>query len=139
MNVLVPIDDSAPARAALEYAVTTHPDADITALHAASPSVSTYDVGVSAADIERRIEVEKRNAKPLLETARRIAAEHDASVTTETVVGVPSRAIVSFAAENDIEQIVLGSHGRAGVSRVLLGSVAEGVMSRASVPVTVVR
>ena len=54
-------------------------------------------------------------------------------------VGRPTRTIVEYADEHDIDQIVMGSHGRSGMSRILLGSVAEIVVRRATVPVTVVR
>lgn len=138
MNVLVPIDDSEPGRAAVEHAVTTFPDADITVLHVVNPSMSTYRSDTHF-NFERLVELEEEKAETLFETAREIADDHDASVATETVVGEPIRDIVAFAEENDIDQIVIGSHGRSGVSRVLLGSVAEQVVRRASIPVTVVR
>ena len=140
MHVLVPIDESEPARAAVEHAVTTFPDADITALHVVNPSMSMYRSD-SSLDFERLVDLEEEKAESLFETAREIAAEHDheGSLTTETVVGEPIRDIVEFAEENDVDQIVIGSHGRSGVSRVLLGSVAEQVVRRGSMPVTVVR
>jgi nucleotide-binding universal stress UspA family protein len=46
---------------------------------------------------------------------------------------------VDYAAEHDIDHIVVGSHGRTGASRILLGSVAETVARRSPVPVTIVR
>lgn len=138
MRVLVPIDDSDPARVALEHAVTTYPDATIVALHVVNPSQAMYG-GDRAYNYDRVVEIEQENADELLETAREMADEHDVSLTTETVVGVPARSIVEYAAGNDVDHIVLGSHGRSGMSRILLGSVAEQVVRRASVPVTVVR
>jgi len=138
MRVLVPIDDSDPAREALEHAITTFPDAEITVLHVINPSLVMRH-GEMAYDYERLMGLEEEEAETLFETAREIADDHDASVTTEIVIGRPSRGIVEFATENDVDQIVLGSHGRSGVSRVLLGSVAERVVRRAPVPVTVVR
>ncbi len=61
------------------------------------------------------------------------------SVERVIEVGRPTKVIVEYADEHDINQIVMGSHGRSGMSRILLGSVAEIVVRRASVPVTVVR
>ena len=49
-----------------------------------------------------------------------------------TVTGSPSREIASYAAQHGIDLIVLGTHGRTGVSRALLGSVAEAVVRRAT-------
>ena len=138
MDILVPIDDSDPARAALEYAAETYPDVSVTALHVINPSMTMFR-GEMSYDYERLMDIEEEKAETLLETAREIGEEYDVSVTTETVIGKPARRIVEYAAENEVDQIVLGSHGRSGVSRVLLGSVAEQVVRRATVPVMVVR
>ena len=47
--------------------------------------------------------------------------------------------ILDFVAENSIDLIVMGTHGRSGMTRVLMGSVAEGVVRKATCPVMVVR
>ncbi|SDK73325.1 universal stress protein [Natronorubrum texcoconense] len=138
MHVLVPTDGSEPARAALEHAITTFPDANVTLLHVIDPALTMYR-GEMSYDYQRLIKLETERAETFLDAAREFADERDASVTTEILLGTPVRSIVEFATENDVDQIVLGSHGRSGVSRVLLGSVAERVVRRASVPVTVVR
>lgn len=138
MRILVPLDDSDPARAALEHALETFPEADVTVLHVVNPSVSAYQSDAPY-NFPRAVELEEEKAEALFETVRELAAEHGGSIETETVVGSPPRGIVEFAEENDVDGIVLGSHGRSGVSRVLLGSVAEQVVRRAQVPVTVVR
>jgi len=54
------------------------------------------------------------------------------------VEGRPADAITAYADDHDIDAIVMGSRGRSGVSRVLLGSVAGTVVQDSSVPVTVV-
>ncbi|MFC6718051.1 universal stress protein [Natrialbaceae archaeon GCM10025810] len=140
MNLLVPIDDSDPARAAIEHAVTTFPDADITVLHVVDPETAMYRTDAPF-NFERLLDIEEEKAETLVESAREIAEErgHDGSLTTEIVIGDPVRTIVSFAEDHGIDQIVVGSHGRSGVSRMLLGSVAEQVVRRASMPVTVAR
>ena len=53
--------------------------------------------------------------------------------------GSPVEEILQFAEQKGIDLIVMGSHGRTGLSRLLLGSIAEGVMRKASCPVLVVR
>ena len=50
-----------------------------------------------------------------------------------------ARTIVEHAKDDGFDHIVMGSHGRSGVSRILLGSVAEKVVRSSTVPVTVVR
>jgi len=51
----------------------------------------------------------------------------------------PAEAIVSYAERNGYRHIIVGSEGRTGAKRMLLGSVAEDVVTRAHCPVTVVR
>jgi nucleotide-binding universal stress UspA family protein len=50
-------------------------------------------------------------------------------------LGKPSEEIVRYAAEHEIDLIVMGTHGREGIARALIGSVAETVVRRASCPV----
>jgi nucleotide-binding universal stress UspA family protein len=69
----------------------------------------------------------------------KIAATLDVPVTTEVIVGSPARAIIGRSAEPDIDLVVMGTHGRSGVSHLLLGSVAERVVHGARCPVLTVR
>ena len=55
------------------------------------------------------------------------------------VMGDPAGEIVRIADEEKVDSIVLGTHGRTGLSRLLMGSVAEGVVRRAPCPVLVYR
>lgn len=63
----------------------------------------------------------------------------DRPVETEIRQGSPAREVVDFATEEGIDVIVMGTHGRAGVDRLLLGSVAERVVRSSPVPVLTVR
>ncbi|THE63952.1 universal stress protein [Salinadaptatus halalkaliphilus] len=136
MHVLVPIDDSDPADAALEYAVTEFPDADITALHVIDPYETSLSSWLGGDEFSERLE---EDAAELLAAATERAAEHDTSIDTERVVGKPSTEIPKYVEELDVDRVVIGSHGRRGSARVLLGSVAEQVVRRVPVSVTVVR
>lgn len=61
------------------------------------------------------------------------------TVTTAGVRGSPSDALVAYANEEDIDLIVMGTHGRSGLDRILVGSVAEHVVRNAPAPVVTVR
>jgi nucleotide-binding universal stress UspA family protein len=141
-RVLVPIDDSDRSTKALEYALKQYPDAEITVLHVLDPSSdAVYTGGEISIDLDVR-EVRERHkhlAEDLLEEAVETASRHGIEIDTATRVGKPARAILEYVEEEDVDHIVVGSHGRSGVSRVLLGSVAETVTRRSPVPVTVVR
>ena len=125
-NVLIPTDGSPLSKDALEYAIATFPDGNITLIHVLDPRYTAPD------DDELRPE---RKFTDFLDLAKR----HNIEVEIETRVGHPSREIVTYSEENDIDEIMMGSHGREGASRILLGSVAERVLRRAPVPVTIVR
>jgi nucleotide-binding universal stress UspA family protein len=139
-RLLVPIDGSDPADAALEFALEEHPDADITVLSVIDPTDVGYgSIEAAPSTFEHLQESAEERIEQVLDEAKALAEEHGMDVTAETVIGMPSRAIVEWAENNDIDGIVIGSHGRRGVTRVLLGSVAESVVRRSPVPVTVVR
>ncbi|WP_254862978.1 universal stress protein [Halovivax gelatinilyticus] len=138
MNVLVPIDESDPAMEAVEHVIREYPDASVTLLHVIEPNTYLYGDGAAYA-YDSLIEPRRDAAENLFDAARESAGERDRPFETETVVGIPARKIVEFAGDGEFDHIVIGSHGRSGPTRVLLGSVAERVLRRAPCPVTIVR
>ena len=138
MDVLVALDDSDPAWEALEYTLTEHGDAKITVIHVVDPSETVYGE-YAHFGVESLIEERTEQAEELYDRARERAEEFDIDIQTETIVGQPARAVVEYATDNEFDHVVVGSHGRRGFSRVLLGSVAETVARRVPVPVTIVR
>ena len=136
-RVLVAVDGSEQSTEALEHAINEHPEADLIAIHVIDILAGMY--GEHYVDYQEIRTGQEQRAEGVLNTAEEIAAEHDRELTPETIVGKPATAIVDAAEEQDVDQIVIGSRGRSGVSRVLLGSVAETVVRRSPVPVTVVR
>lgn len=141
-TVLVPVDGSPQSDRALDHAFEQFPDAEIVALTAVDPVAAGYasapgpDAGGYPGEW---IEQAQDRADSILDDAVERAAEHDREVDTVRVTDRPARAIVDYADEEGVDHIVIGSHGRTGVTRVLLGSVAENVVRRAPCPVTVVR
>jgi len=63
----------------------------------------------------------------------------ESDVMTAIVRGQTAPAILRYADENDIDLIVIGTHGRTGLDRLVVGSVAEHVVREASVPVVTVQ
>ncbi|SER10026.1 universal stress protein [Natrinema salaciae] len=141
-HVLVAVDNSDQSTEALEFACTEYPDATITALYVLDPGDFYAVSGIEGTAMANYDEIESHHqerAEGILEDARERATEHGVDLETEHVVGGVSRSIVDYAADNDVDHIVVGSHGRTGASRILLGSVAETVARRSPVPVTIVR
>jgi len=136
MAILVPYDGSEPAQKAVDHALDRWDDHDLVLLRVIEAADGSLEAGVDLLK-ERLKESRQEGAVELTdELLDRLA---DVEYEVEAVVGKPAREIVEFADANDSEHIIIGSHGRSGPSRVLLGSVAERVVRRASTSVTVVR
>lgn len=129
-TLLVPMDDSEPARAALKHALSIHPDDDITVLHV----VDDLEAGYGGGPAGKVDEIEPE----FFEDVRAVAEEYGRTVETTVVEGTSADRILEYARDEGVDQIVMGSEGRSGVSRMLLGSVAENVTRKARIPVTIV-
>ncbi|MFW5905368.1 MAG: universal stress protein [archaeon] len=138
VHILVPMDGSPMAERALDHALSLHPDARCTVLHVIDYIEESYSARALIGGEKLRERAQAR-AENLFEDAAAIADEHGAEIDTATAIGDPAREIVDYAEDHDVALIVIGSHGRSPMSRILLGSVAETVTRRAPVPVTVVR
>lgn len=141
-RILVAFDGSDPAVRALEYTFEVFPDAEVTALTVIDMS-SRYGYGAEfelVLPTQEQLEEERHRAATVLEQALEDVApdRRDNRVETIVEVGKPAATILERATGNEVDQIVMGTHGRTGVSRVLFGSVAESVVRRSEVPVVVV-
>jgi nucleotide-binding universal stress UspA family protein len=127
-TILVPIDGSAPSLAALDHAVTLASDygAGVEVLHV----VPTED----PMSPQARAEVTGQ-MQTAVDLATHTLGDRLAYTMTE---GDPESEIIN-AASDDIDLIVIGTHGRVGRLHSLLGSVAEGVVRNAPCPVLTVR
>ncbi|WP_181693331.1 universal stress protein [Natronomonas sp. LN261] len=145
-HVLVPMDGSPLSKQALRIALEEYPDTAVTVLHVIDPSEPGYSYPAefdpdveplhgSEEWYERAEELEDE----LLSEAEGTAEDYDAELTLETAVGTPGREIVDLASESDIDQIIIGSHGRSDEEEPLLGSVTETVVFRSPVRVLLVR
>ncbi|QLG63158.1 universal stress protein [Halorarum salinum] len=136
-RILVAFDGTDQSVDALEYAAAEWPDAELTLLYVIDPAEAGLSAGRGVpSGAEEWYERTKASAEATLADG---AALVDREVGTATEVGKPSEAIVEYAGGGDVDLVVIGSHGRRGISRMVLGSVAEEVVRASPVPVTVVR
>ncbi len=80
--------------------------------------------------------------RAIIDNARKAIISHDignAAIMTAVLQGHPSDELNAYAENNAIDLIVIGTHGRRGLDRLLIGSVADKVIRGAKVPVLVVR
>jgi len=137
-QILAPVDFSDAAESAVRHAeeIAETYDANLHLLHVIEEAAYTSAYGVDP-PLTSHEEVMYRVEKNL---AKRVREEiGDGRVEVAATVGYAPWTIVDYAKENDIDLIVIATHGRSGLNRILLGSVAERVLRRAPVPVFLVR
>ena len=143
-SVLLPVDDREHACRACSLAAEFFSDGTLVLLHVVNPSDAGYSRESAMPSVaEDWYEQHIEKADELFDSLEtHIDEQTDGSVfTTErrTEVGQPARTIVEQVESGEFDHVVMGSHGRRGISRLLLGSVAETVVRRSPVPVTVVQ
>lgn len=136
-QVLVPFDDSEQAHEALEYTFTEHPEDDLTVIHAIDPTEWGSIMPGSSGEENREGEARKQS-NSIQSKAQTVADNYGVNITTTADSGSPSNVITQYANNNDMDHIIIGSHGHSGTKRLRLGSIAEEVARKASVPVTII-
>lgn len=128
-QILVPTDYSAAAERALTCAVelAVRHDASVTLLNASDAPVRDYYPGGFAADREAM--------------ERLVAAHRQEGVTINIIQrdGPAAEAILRAANDLEADLIVMGTHGRSGLGRAVLGSVTDRVVRSTEIPVLTVR
>ncbi len=130
-RILIPTDFSPTADAALAYAAKLSAKtgaAALIALHVVSPVYY-----LEAADLALLLREAREVAQRALDRLRPVPSR------TLLVNGVPHEAIVETARSVGADLIVMGTHGRSGLQRLVLGSVAENVLRHAPCPVLTLR
>jgi len=138
-RILVPLDGSETSERALTVAVdfAAAVGAEIVLCHVVDLARAAAMSGGEAQLVAGCLNALRDEGIAILtEGEGRVAGR--ARVSTRIVDGSPVDAIEKLAAEISANYIVLGSHGRTGLTRVVLGSVAEGVVRAAAIPVIVV-
>ena len=137
-DILLPTDGSAGMETVIDHAADlagAH-DATLHALYVAdTASLTEVPIEASMEGVSQALQQEGETA--LEQVERRVA--DDVSVATDLIEGSPAREITTYAAENPADIVVMGTHGRSGMDRLLLGSVAERVVRSSPVPVLTVR
>lgn len=137
-HVLVPTDFSDSAGYAMDVA-TTFVDAtgSMTLLHVIELPVA-FAGEVPTSEFARDLDTEA--ARALDAELKRVKRESGISVSTKNRIGYPgAQTLAALDADPSIDLVVVGSHGRTGIKRVVLGSVAEKVARHARCPVLVAR
>jgi universal stress protein A len=142
-KILCAVDFSEPSRIAMLEAAALARDADaaLVVAHVYQPPrgsmVATDMLAPAPAEVEATVaEDAERRLRPWVDEAGKVA---DRAVEPRVVPGAAAERIVALARELGADLVVLATHGRTGLARVLLGSVAERVVREAPCSVLVVR
>jgi nucleotide-binding universal stress UspA family protein len=141
-HILVPLDGSALAEQILSHALAlgTAMRAEYTLLQAIEPVVLGYAPAAYAAGLDDRLMAEARaEAQIYLDQVAAPLRNEALRVRTQVVVGPPAPAILDYARAHSVDLIAMATHGRGGVARMLLGSVADKVVRLAKCAVMLVR
>ena len=143
-TILVPTDGSPTADRALrealdlasEIGATLHVLYVVDTSAAGWAAIGDEEFGV---EVNQGLEYLRKEGEEA--TAEAIEAAREAGVEVVTAIddGTPYRGILEYAEEQDIDLLVMGTHGRTGLDRYLLGSTTERVVRRSPVPVLTVR
>jgi nucleotide-binding universal stress UspA family protein len=144
-RILVPLDGSDWSFRAAKYAIkiAKMANAEIVCVHAVVSLPSTAYANVHAGVlIPRYVEESKKEAQKWYDEVNIIAKKSGVvRLSADTILDVSSvaDAIISYTERNNVDLIIMGTKGRTGLKKFLLGSVASGVLSHAKCPVLVVR
>lgn len=138
-RILVPLDGSPLAEEAISPATDLAGalGADLILLETVAPSI--YEAAVGAPPLPLLAEADLAKGRNYLNSlaVRLQAAGRPAFV--ETSIGDPATQIAAVARDRDVDAIAMATHGRSGLARLVLGSVAMGTLQRVQVPILLVR
>ncbi|NPA62554.1 MAG: universal stress protein [Methanococci archaeon] len=138
-KIVVPTDGSDVSLEAAKHAIAIAKEFDSELYAIYVVDVSPF-VGLPAEGSWELIsELLKEEGKEALKKVKKLAEEEGLTIHTEMLEGVPATEIVEFAEKKKADLIVMGTTGKTGLERILLGSVAERVIKNAHCPVLVVK
>lgn len=140
-KILVPVDFSAHSEEAIRVAadLSQRYDAAVTLLHVYEPVAYALPEGY-VLYTPLQLESLLSELGKALEVSRKKAVESGArNVEARQIDGAPAHEIAEFARTGNFDLVVMGSHGRRGFNRLLMGSVAENVMRQVQCPVLSVK
>lgn len=136
-NILLPTDGSDSMAEVIDHAAElalTH-DATLHGIYVVNTaSLSDLPMESSWDGVSQALSDEGKRALEEVESRA-----DDLDLETSLVEGSPAKEICRYATANDCDVIVMGTHGRSGVDRLLLGSVAERVVRSSEIPVLTIR
>jgi universal stress protein A len=140
-SILVPVDYSEPSRRALELALSLARGVRVTVVHVWDRPAYVGEEVVAHADGSRRSlsELIRSNAeRDMTEFLGQVSVPAGTTLEHHLISGDPVSAIIAEANKPGYDVLVVGTHGRTGVTKLLLGSVTERLIRLSPIPVLTV-
>ncbi len=143
-KILVPLDGSPLAECVLPHVETIAKGCgvvSVTLLRVVEPfNVPSGEGGaIRPEDLERISQQNKETAQDYLNRVIRKNKYPGASIESKVITGLAADTITDYATKNEVDLVVMATHGRSGISRWVMGSVADRVVRSTCVPVLLVR
>ncbi len=145
-SVLVPLDGSALAECTLSHVKNLFKDGSVKEVTLLNVVKVDIPWALGSAEYPKRIDLNAIR-EPLFNASRKYLADMESrlgsegiKVKTDSVEGNrPADTIVEYAQENGMDLIIIGTHGYSGLKKLLLGSVAFGVLNQSHIPILLIR
>ena len=140
-NILVPYDDSPLSIKALKIALNMAKnfDSTVSVIICLTMPITGFwirDVGLNKTVMENQKKAAEKSAKKVQGIAKKVGVPINVNIIKTD--SIPKR-IITFAKTFKIDLIVMGSHGRTGWDKIVLGNVANGVLQKVPMPVMIIK
>jgi nucleotide-binding universal stress UspA family protein len=137
-SILCPMDFSDASKNAYRYACEFAKSmrSKVILLNVIEPRPIAADMSLNYIPLEEDLAAAAReDFIPLVSEAEAKGVD----VSADVMIGIPAEVILQQIADLDVSMLIMGSHGKTGLSRLLMGSVAEAVVRKAAIPVLIVK
>ena len=139
-NILVPIDFSTSSYQVFElgHCLARQNGANLHLIHVIDP-IYYQEQQPRKSDLEFIHKIRFENAKEELRKFKFGVPHSEVEITEVLIEGIPHKEILNYSRQNDIDMIVIASHGWTNLSHMLMGSIADKIMRQSDVPVICVK
>jgi nucleotide-binding universal stress UspA family protein len=136
-KIVVAVDGSPHSLKAMEWAMdmATRYDAQIATVTVVKPP----EFSPTISEVDEFYEDAENHCRPMLQKLQELGKEHGLDVNTQILRGHPAESIVKYAYDNTVDLIITGTRGLGGFKNLVIGSVAQKVVTYSKIPVLVVK
>ncbi|RXK88475.1 universal stress protein [Chlorobaculum sp. 24CR] len=137
-SILCPIDFSDASKSAFRYSCefAKSMGSKVILLNVIEPRPIAAEMSLTYIPLEEDLAAAaNEDFVPLVDEAKAMGID----VSADVIIGMPAEVILQQIVDFDVSLVIMGSHGKTGLSRLLMGSVAEAVIRKSTVPVLIVK